>query len=211
MQQDRNKEHQWLLWAREIQALAQTGNTYAENEWQRGRYERLFEIAAEIIQSKTNIPLDIMVKDFHFQKGYATPKIDVRGAVFRNDKILLVKERIDGLWTMPGGWVDVGDTPSASVEREVLEESGYRVKAKKVIGVYDANRVKPYVFYHAFKIVFLCKILSGESRTSNETSAVDFFPLDQVPDHFAGERTKYRHIVDAFNAMNNSSVNTVFD
>lgn len=211
MQQDRNQEYQWLIWAREIQALAQTGNTYAENEWQRERYERLFEIAAEIIQSKTNTPLDEIVKDFRFQKGYATPKIDVRGAVFHDDKILLVKERLDGGWTMPGGWVDVGDTPSASVEREVLEESGYRVKAMKVIGVYDTNRVKPYVFYHAFKIVFLCKILGGESQTSNETSAVDFFLLDQVPNHFSGDRTKHRHILDAFTAMNNSSVPTVFD
>ena len=211
MQQNRSQDNQWLNWAREIQALAQTGNTYAENEWQRERYQRLLEIAAEIIQSKTNISWDVIVEDFRFQTGYATPKIDVRGAVFQEEKILLVKERLDGGWTMPGGWVDVGDTPSGSVEREILEESGYRVKAIKVIGVYDANRVKPYAFYHAFKLVFLCEILGGESRTSNETSAVKFFPLDMIPNHFAGERTQYRHILDAFGAFKNSSIDTIFD
>ncbi len=211
MGRERNTENQWLDWAREIQALAQTGNTYAENEWQRERYRRLMEIAAEIVYTNTKLPFDTMMEDFQFQTGYATPKIDVRGAVFQDGKILMVKERIDGEWTMPGGWVDVGDTPSGSVEREVLEESGYRVKAKKVIGVYDANRVKPLVFYHAFKFVFLCKILGGEARTSNETSEVNFFSEDEIPINFTGKRTNNRHLIDAFAALKDPSINTVFD
>ena len=211
MKQDKNLKVQWLNWAREIQAIAQTGNTYAENDWQRQRYQRLNEIAAEIVHFQTRFQLDLMVEDFQFQRGYATPKIDVRGAVFRDQKILLVKERADGGWTMPGGWVDVGDTPSGSVEREVLEESGFRVRAKKLVGIYDANRIKPYDFYHAFKIVFLCEILGGESKTSIETSEVGFFLQEKVPDHFAGERTKYHHILDAFNALSNPLIGTVFD
>jgi ADP-ribose pyrophosphatase YjhB (NUDIX family) len=107
----------------------------------------------------------------------------VRGAVIRDGKILLVQERSDGGWTMPGGWADVGDAPSAMVAREVREESGYEVRVEKLVAVYDANRV-PGVrmeFYHAYKLVFLCTITGGEARPSNETSAVHFFDLEHLP------------------------------
>ena len=115
------------------------------------------------------------------QVGYATPKIDVRGAVIREGKILLIQERMDGRWAMPGGWADPGDAPASVAEREVWEESGYRVKATKVVAVIDANRIEPMEFYHAFKIIFLCKLIDGEPRISHETLAVDFFALEDLP------------------------------
>jgi ADP-ribose pyrophosphatase YjhB (NUDIX family) len=173
----------WLDWAREIQALSQTGLTYSQIDYDIQRYHRLEEIATEIIASHTTLPPDSILENFRIQPGYATPKIDVRGAVVQNGKILLVQERSDGGWTMPGGWGDVGEAPSAMVAREVEEESGYEVRVEKLVAVYDANRV-PGVrmeFYHAYKLIFLCTITGGKARPSNETSAVDFFDLEHLP------------------------------
>jgi len=201
----------WLEWAREIQALAQTGTHYAENEYQRERYHRLTEIAAEITSEFSGLEFEPLVGAFDRQIGYATPRVDVRGAVFRDGRLLLVRERQDGGWTMPGGWADVGDVPSQAVEREVWEESGLKVKVCRVIGVYDCNRVGPLDVFHAYKVVFLCDILDGQPRPSPETSEVAFFGLNEIPEVLSGERTRPRHIVDAFAALANLNQPTVFD
>lgn len=201
----------WLEWAREIQALAQTGYHYAENEYQRDRNQRLMDIAAEMISVHCDLEFASLVDVFHAQIGYATPRIDVRGAVFQEGKLLLVRERQDGGWTLPGGWADVGDLPSRAAEREVYEEAGYRVKARRIIGVYDANRVGPLELFHAFKIVFLCDLIDGQARPSNETSAVVFFSQSEIPEQLSGERTQPRHILDAFRSMNDRSLPAVFD
>lgn len=202
---------QWLHWAREIQALSQTGYHYAENEYQRERYHRLAEIAAEIYNSYSSLALEPLAGLFHAQVGYATPRVDVRGAVFHNGRLLMVQERMDNGWTLPGGWADVGDVPSQAAEREVYEEAGFHVRARKVVGVYDANRSGPLEIFHAFKVVFLCDLISGEARSSNETSAVAFFGSDQIPEHLSGERTKPRHILDAFAASKDPGWMTAFD
>jgi len=201
----------WLVWAREIQALSQTGLHYAENDYQQERNQRLSEIAAEIISEHSEINYPALVCLFREQSGYATPRIDVRGAVFRDGELLLVRERMDGGWTMPGGWADVGDVPSEAVEREVWEETGFQVSAEKLVGVYDANRTNPMEIFHAYKIVFFCEILAGEPRPSHETSEVEFYGYDQIPRSLSGERTKPRHIQDAFDAFANPTIHTVFD
>jgi ADP-ribose pyrophosphatase YjhB (NUDIX family) len=205
------KPFRFMDWAREIQALAQTGRHYAQDNYQRDRCVRLMEIAAEMISENAGIEFLPLAKAFSAQIGYATPKIDVRAAVFKDQKLLLVRERIDGGWTMPGGWADVGDTPSKAAEREAWEEAGFHVKASRIIGVYDANRVNPLEVFHAFKIVFLCKILDGEARPSNETSEVAFFSQDEVPASFSGERTTARHIRDVFAVFRHPECPTVFD
>jgi ADP-ribose pyrophosphatase YjhB (NUDIX family) len=134
------------------------------------------------------------LENFLAQPGYATPKVDVRAAVLRENKILLVQERSDQRWCLPGGWADVGDLPSQTAEREVREESGFQVKARKVLGVFDANRSgQPLEFYHAYKILFLCDLLGGTARSSNETLKVDFFSFDQIPP-LSSERTHPRHL-----------------
>ena len=202
---------QWLHWAREIQALSQTGHHFAENEYQRERYHRLIEIAAEIISSYSGLELEPLAGLFQSQLGYATPRVDVRGAVFKDGCLLMVQERMDNGWTLPGGWADVGDVPSQAAEREVYEEAGFQVRARKVIGVYDANRTGPLEIFHAFKVVFLCDLIAGEARSSNETSAVAFFGPDEIPRHLSGERTKPRHILDAFAAVQDPGWLTVFD
>jgi hypothetical protein len=153
----------WRDWAREMQALAQTGLTYTQNEYEIQRYRRLEELAAEIVAAHTTLSTEAILDNFHLQPGYATPKIDVRGAVIRDGKILLVQELSDGRWAMPGGWGDVGETPSAMVRREVREESGFEVQAEKLVAVYDANRFPGarMEFYHAYKLVFLCSHIGG--------------------------------------------------
>jgi ADP-ribose pyrophosphatase YjhB (NUDIX family) len=201
----------WLKWAREIQALSQTSLHYAENEYQRERNRRLSDIAAEMVSAHTSLPLEPLQNVFRSQTGYATPRVDVRGAVFREGRLLLVRERLDGQWTMPGGWADVGDVPSAAAEREVLEEAGFRVRARKVVGVYDANRITPLELFHAFKIVFLCDLIDGEPRPSKETSEVAFFTMADIPSMLSGERTKLHHVRAAFAALADPMLPTEFD
>ncbi len=201
----------WLEWAREIQALGQTGLTYSKNEFDTQRYQRLLGIAAEIVESHTELSQEALLHSFMRQPGYATAKVDVRGAVVRNGRILLVQERIDGCWCMPGGWADVGEVPSRMVEREVWEESGFEVAARKVVGVYDANRSgTPIEFYHAFKVVFLCEIVGGEARPSAETLAVDFFPFDDLPP-LSSERTHRRHLEEVFAHLEDPHRPAAFD
>jgi ADP-ribose pyrophosphatase YjhB (NUDIX family) len=201
----------WLEWAREIQALSQTGYHYAENDYNRQRYQRLTQIAAEIISECSELEYAPLLDAFHAQIGYATPRVDVRAAVFRDDKLLLVRERQDGGWTMPGGWADVGDVPSEAAEREAWEEAGFHVEARRVIGVYDANRVGPLELFHAFKIVFLCDLIDGEARPSSETSEVAFFARNEIPAQLSQNRTHMRHIEDAFRMYEHPDLPTIFD
>lgn len=191
-----NDSPRWLEWAREIQALSQTGLTFSSSDYETQRYTRLAEIAAEIVQHHSRVSKESLLNDFLMQPGYATPKVDVRGAVIRDDQILLVQERVDGRWCMPGGWADVGETPSEMVVREVWEESGFRVKPCRVVGVYDANRSgRPLSLYHAYKLVFLCELVGGEARPSDETLAVGFFSFDDLPP-LSSNRTNERHLAD---------------
>ena len=186
----------WLEWAREIQGLCQTGLAFASTDYETQRYTRLSEIAAEIVASQTEASRESLVRNFLAQPGYATAKIDVRGAVVRGGKILLVQERRDEHWCMPGGWADVGDIPSEMVAREVWEESGFEVVPRKVIGVYDANRGgRPLEFFHAYKIIFLCDITGGQPTPSDETMAVDFFSFDDLPP-LSWQRTNDKHLAE---------------
>ena len=171
----------WIKWAREIFSMSQAGLTYSQNEFDIERYKRLQEITAEMIESQSELSKESVLESFSMQAGYTTPKIDVRGAVVHEGKILLIQERMDGKWAMPGGWADLGNAPASVAEREVWEESGYEVKAEKVVAVIDANRIEPMEFYHAFKIIFLCRLTGGEPRISHETLAVDFFNLNDLP------------------------------
>jgi ADP-ribose pyrophosphatase YjhB (NUDIX family) len=201
---------QWIAWAQEIFSLSQAGLTYSQNPFDLDRYKRLQEITAEMISSQSHLEKESVIESFSMQAGYITPKIDVRGAVVRDSKILLIQERADNKWAMPGGWADLGNTPASVAEREVWEESGYRVKAEKVVAVLDANRIEPFEFYHAYKIIFLCSLLDGEPRTSYETLAVDFFDPDHLPP-LSSYRTNYEMIREVFAHIQNPSRPTAFD
>jgi ADP-ribose pyrophosphatase YjhB (NUDIX family) len=201
----------WLTWAREIQALSQTGLAFASSEYEVQRYQRLTEIAAEIIRDHTGLSQERLVEGFCLQPGYATPKVDVRGAVVRDGKILLVQERVDGRWCMPGGWADVGDLPSEMVVREVWEESGYHVVPRKVVGLFDANRSgRPLELYHAYKVIFLCELTGGQARPSDETLDVGFFPFDRLPP-LSSNRTHQRHLTEVLAHVRDPQRSAAFD
>ena len=174
---------QWLEWAQRLQAIAQSGLTYNQNNpFEVERFEAVSKIAAEMMAANSSLDKTLLEPLFAGQKGYATPKIDVRGVVFKDDKILLVKELSDGGWTLPGGFADIGDTPSEAVEREVWEESGFRVKADKILALYDRTRQghPPYIF-HLYKIFIRCQITGGAAADSVETEGAAFFARDKIP------------------------------
>ncbi|GBD88981.1 pyrimidine (deoxy)nucleoside triphosphate pyrophosphohydrolase [bacterium BMS3Abin03] len=206
-----NKTHQWLKWAREIQELSQTGLAFAVTKYEKERYTRLLEITAEIVEHHTQLEKEAVKKVLMEQPGYATPKIDVRAAVIKDDKILLVQERSDKRWALPGGWADVGDIPSQVAIRETKEESGFDVKPAKVIGVYDANRMGGQLeLFHAFKIVFLCELLGGEATISDETQDVNFFSFDELPP-LSLNRTNDKHIKEILAHLKEPQRPTYFD
>lgn len=170
-----------LAWSRRIAAIAQSGLAFEPGPYDRQRYEQLLEIAAEIAgwpDGDVESISDVFATDI----GYATPKLVCRGAVFRDDRVLMVKETIDGLWTLPGGWIDVEDAPMAAVEREVWEETGYRVRAAKLAAVFDKNKhPHPPVPHHSYILFYLCDLVGGEPRPSLETSEIGWFALDDLP------------------------------
>jgi len=174
----------WLDWAKRLQAVAQNGLTFTENHFDIERYAQIRQIAAEMLADKTGVKTQDVLDLFVREKDYATPKVDVRGAAFREGRILLVKECSDGKWALPGGWADVGESPSESVEREVWEESGFTVKAERLAAVYDRSKHphRPLMHYHVYKLFFICEITGGEPTTSNETEEVAFFDESSLPE-----------------------------
>ncbi len=177
-------EPKWLKWTKQLQALSQNGLTYAQDPFDRERYEQIRQIAAEMLAEQAGVKIEDVLDLFVREKDYATPKVDVRGAVFQNSKILLVKERSDGKWSLPGGWADVGESPSESVEREVWEESGFHVRPLRLAAVYDRGKHphKPLMHYHIYKLFFICEITGGQATTSSETEQVEFFEESDLPE-----------------------------
>ncbi|YAG17112.1 NUDIX hydrolase [Nostoc sp. DSM 114161] len=174
----------WLEWGQKLQAIAQNGLTYNENPFDRERYQQVRQIAAEIISTHSNIEASSLLNLFNSEVGYATPKVDLRAAVFDSDKILLVREKEDGCWTLPGGWADIGESPSDGVVREVYEESGYQTRVVKLLAVYDRNHSRhghPPLAYHIYKLFFQCELIGGTPKASFETEEVAFFRETEIP------------------------------
>jgi ADP-ribose pyrophosphatase YjhB (NUDIX family) len=177
-------EPPWLRWARELQAIAQIGHTYSgESHFDRERYARVREIAAEMLAAGAGLDAGTVVEFFDAEHGYATPKIDVRGVVFRDDRLLLVREASDGLWTLPGGWADVNESAAESVVREVREESGFDTRAVKLLALLDRSRHAhaPAFPFHVYKLFVRCDIVGGRATPSAETTAVGFFDEADLP------------------------------
>lgn len=173
---------QWLVWARRLQALAQTGLVYSHDQYDTERYQEIRQIAAAMAAAGAGADFGQVRALFAQDTGYTTPKVDVRAAIFRDDAILLVRERSDGLWTLPGGWADVGDTPAQAVEREVLEETGYTARAVKLLALYDrSTHGHPPIPFAVYKLYFLCEITGGAPGATHETDEVAFFREDELP------------------------------
>lgn len=202
----------WLQWAQEIQALAQSGLAYTENPFDAGRYKALSRIAAEMMAAKTGAELEEVLPVFEAQSGYATPKLDVRGVVFRDDKILMVRELADGgKWTLPGGWVDVNTPPSKAVQKEVREEAGVIVQATKVLAVYDRNlHGHPHYPFHTWKIFILCDLLSEATPDPLETAEPSWFGERSLPE-LSVNRVTAEEIRRMFEHHRNPDLPTDFD
>lgn len=181
-------EPDWLVWARELQAIAQTGLTYTENQYDIERYRAVERLAAAMMAAGSDAAVERIVGLFAGQSGYATPKVDVRGAVIRDGEILLIREASDGRWALPGGWADVNQSPAECVEREILEESGYQARAVKLAGVWDRSRHghHPPLPFYVYKLFFLCDLVGGAARPSHETTEVAFFRPDALPELSTG-------------------------
>ena len=172
----------WLTWSQRIQAIAQSGLQYTQNPFDAERFRELSTIAAEIMAVQTESDAGEVQKIFSAQEGYATPKLDVRGVVFENDRLLLVRELLDGgAWTLPGGWIDINEPPSLAVERELREEAGIIVKARKLLAVYDRNlHGHPAYPFHAYKLFFLCDLIAEATPDPIETSDPTYFAENKI-------------------------------
>lgn len=176
-----------LDWARKVQAIAQTGLAFTHDPFDRERYTQLTDLVASILSSELDIPLASAKAFWEGEEGYATPKVDVRGGIFENGRVLLVRERSDGKWTLPGGWVDINDSPSGAVVREIREESGYHARAVKLAALVDKLRhPHPPGIHHIYKLLFLCERTGGAPAVSTETDAVQFFDVHALPELSTG-------------------------
>lgn len=175
-------ESRWADWAARLNAIAQNGLTFSNDMYDRERYHSVRKIAAEILQANTGVDAATILDFFAREEGYATPKVDVRGVVFREGTLLFVKEREDGLWSLPGGWADVGDSPREAVVREVFEETGYATRAVKLLAVYDRNKhAHPPFPHHTYKLFIRCEILSQVPTGIPEAEA-RFFEEGAIPE-----------------------------
>jgi ADP-ribose pyrophosphatase YjhB (NUDIX family) len=182
---------QWLSIARELRAIAQTGLTFTADRFDRQRYERVCELAASMLALRSGADYDVILGILREDKGYATPKVDVRGAAFVDGRVLLVREISDGKWTLPGGWADVNQTAGECVVREIREESGFEARILKLAAVHDyqrSNRPARHID-SIYKMFFVCEITGGAARASDETSEVAFFPRDELPPLSLGRTT----------------------
>ena len=172
----------WVDVVRTLQRIAQAGLAYSEGVYDRHRYAELLELAGKIGDASLGGPIGKMEEAFATEKGYPTPKLDVRAVVPRGKEILFVRETADGLWSLPGGWADIGSTPSEMVAREVFEESGYIVAPKKLLALLDKSKHEhPREYHWVYKVFCLCELKGGEPTTSHETHEAAFFGRDGVP------------------------------
>lgn len=200
----------WLKWAMEIQSIAQIGLTYTKDEYDKERYEQLRNIASEMLSYKTDIPVDKVKNLFCNEQGYQTPKLDTRAAIFKDDKILLVHEK-NGFWSLPGGWVDILESIESNTIKEVKEEAGLDVVAKKVIAIQDRNKHNTPIYpYGVCKVFVECEVMGGEFVENIETVEIGYFSIDNLP-KLAEEKCTPKQVEMCFEAKNNKNWQVYFD
>jgi ADP-ribose pyrophosphatase YjhB (NUDIX family) len=204
-------EPQWLRIAREVRAIAQTGLAFSADGFDRQRYQRLRELAALLLAQGSAAEQETILDLLRQEKGYATPKVDVRGAAFVDGRVLMVREISDGKWTLPGGWADINQTAGECVVREIAEESGFQARALKLAAVYDyQKRNPPHHIDSIYKMFFICEIVGGAAHASDETSEVAFFGRNELPPLSLG-RTTAAQIDRMFQHRENLQLATDFD
>jgi len=201
----------WLTWAKELQALAQQGIEYSHDKYDVERFERIRSLSVEIMASYTDMD-EMTIRDlFCSEKGYQTPKIDVRGIIIENDQILLVKETIDGKWALPGGWAEYSLSVKENVTKEVKEEAGLNVVAKHLIAVQDRRfHNTDHCPYGIYKMFVHCELIDGSFVPNIETEDSGYFSLDQLPP-LSTNRNTFEQIAMCMNAVANKDLVTQFD
>jgi ADP-ribose pyrophosphatase YjhB (NUDIX family) len=202
---------QWLRWTQRLQAIAQDGLTYSRDDYDLGRYEQLRELAAEMLAAHSTGTLEEARDLLVLETGPATPKVDVRAAVFEDDRILLVNEPDEAGWSVPGGWADVGESASEAAARETLEESGFSVRPVRLLAAYDRDRHgHPPIAYHVYKLVYLCELLPEKRLTDVEARGVRFFDEREIPD-LSATRVTRAQISRFFEQHRNPGIPADFD
>ncbi|WP_394186805.1 NUDIX hydrolase [Metabacillus halosaccharovorans] len=175
-------KHKWLEWAKQLQSIAQAGLTYSKDVYDLERFEIIRNMSVEILTQYTNMDSKNIKELFANETGYTTPKVDIRAVIFRGNKILMVRENNDGDWSLPGGWADIGLTTSEVAVNEVKEESGFDVKAIKLIAVLDKKcHPHPPSPFHVYKMFIQCEIIGGKPQVGIETNGIDFFAENELP------------------------------
>ena len=204
----------WLVWAREIEAIARAGLAYSRDPYDLDRFKAFRRLSARIMEAHTSADLARIEALFEAETGYATPKVGVRGAVFDDSgRILMVREVVDAnRWTLPGGWADVNQTPAQSVVREVFEESGYRVRAVKLAAVWDrARQAQPPTAFSVVRMFFICAMEGGVPASSLETSEIGWFAEADIPEDLSLVRTLPHHVHRMFAHWREPALATEFD
>ena len=201
----------WLEWATRLQSIAQSGLTFGENQYDLDRYQQIRDLSVEIMHEYTDVKHEKIINLFASETGYQTPKVDIRAAVFKDDKILMVKEKIDGKWSLPGGWADVNTSVSESAVRECQEEAGAEVKPKRVIAIHHANKQNNFVYpYTIYKIIVECDLIKYCFEENSETLGSGFFSSDNLPE-LSVERNNPDQINLCFEAKKHKLFEPVFD
>lgn len=204
-------EDKWLTWATRLQSIAQAGLEYSKDKYDIERFDEIRNISAEIISEYTDLSMSKVKDLFCNERGYQTPKVDVRAAIFKDEKILLVKESLDGTWSLPGGWADIGLSVKENVIKESFEEAGVKVEPERIIAIQDRNKNnKPISPYSIYKIFVLCKLIEGEFKENIETEESGYFKLEELPKLSEGRNNK-EQIELCFKAKNNSNQEAYFD
>lgn len=201
----------WTDLAIRVQSIAQAGLAYSEGVYDRERYEELRDIAAKMISCESGIPVETVKTFFCNETGYQTPKVDTRAAVFRDGKILLVHEK-NGTWSLPGGWCDVDQSVASNAVKETREEAGLEVAAQRLIAVHDWRKHNACNLpYGVVKIFVLCKILGGDFQENIETTEIQYFSRETLPENLANEKTTRAQILMCFDANEDPDWQTQFD
>ena len=203
--------NKWLEWAASLQSIAQAGLTFSENSYDLDRYRKIRDLSVEIMHEYTGVSNEKVRDLFASETGYQTPKVDVRAAVFKEDKILMVKEKVDGRWSLPGGWADVNTSVSESTVRECIEEAGADVKPKRIIAIHLANRQNNFIYpFTIYKILVECELIGYNFKDNTETLESGFFSPDNLPE-LSVERNNLKQINLCFEAKKSKVFETIFD
>lgn len=201
----------WIEWVTELQSIAQAGLTFSDNKYDIDRYKRIRDLTVTIMHEYTGIEHTRLAELFAGETGYQTPKVDVRAVVFREDEILMIREKVDGKWALPGGWADVNTTVGESAIRECREEAGAQVTPKRIIAIHTADRHNDFIYpYTIYKIFIECELISHNFIDNTETLESGFFNRDALP-ILSLERNTIQQMNMCFEAKNQKLLEAEFD